>query len=475
MSLRARLLVTVSAVVVASLCAMALLSTRVTRVELERLEVEQEGRLIETELDALASAIEDEPGRASEIVTGWSGTLEALLLAADGRLLAASEPRLRTMEWRPREGGLSGADVAGDHAIRLLVPSRPVPAADELGSGDASGARLYVIPSPFGAERAGADARQASAVRFILLGLGVLGGLALFVTAGLARRIAGPLEELSRVLESADLSRRLAVRGGDEIARVASSFNQMADRLERAERLRRDLVSDVAHELRTPLTNLRAELEAVQDGLAVADAEQVASFHEEVLHLQRLVTDLEELAVAEAGGLRLDREPVDARKAAERALRAVGSGAAAGVLGGADVRVEIPDLPWVWADPRRLRQALVNLLENALRHTPADGRITIEGRLLDEGRVELAVADTGSGIPADRLGDVFERFVRLDPSRQRASGGAGLGLAIVRRWVEAHGGRVGVESEPGRGSRFWLTLPTVDSPDAARGATDRPG
>lgn len=452
MTLRARLLVTVGAVVVVSLVALALLSTRVTRVELERLEVEETGRALEAELDALTTAVAADRESAPAQVARWSGTFDALLLTADGAIVAASDPRLEAIRWTPLDGGLAGA-LDDARTVQLLVPSRPVPLGD-----DPAGARLYMIPPPPEAGRGAADARHASAVRLILLGLALLGGAALVVTATLARRLAEPLEELAEALATADLSRRLAVRGDDEIARVASAFNLMADRLERAERLRRELVSDVAHELRTPLTNLRAELEAVQDGLSAADEAQIASFHEEVLHLERLVSDLGELAAAEAGGLPLDLEAVDPREAAERSVRAVPHAA-----GRAEVRVEIPDgLPPVLADPRRLRQVLVNLLENALRHTPADGRVTVRGRAVEAGRrVELAVVDTGTGIPADRLEEIFERFVRLDPSRQRATGGAGLGLAIVRRWVEAQGGRVGVVSEEGRGARFWIRLPTA--------------
>ncbi len=257
------------------------------------------------------------------------------------------------------------------------------------------------------------------------------------------------------------------MRGDDEIGVLATAFNRMAERRSQAERARRSLVADVAHELRTPLTNLTAQIEALEDGLAAPDAAALASLHEEVDQHTHQVEDLSELAVADAGGLhlsprrlRLGDEFAAVRTAVEP--RAREAGISIDVAGDADAMA--------FADARRLRQALRNLLENAIAHTPSGGRITLGARRVpsdDRSTIEIAVADTGEGIPAAHLGLVFERFHRVDPSRARATGGRGLGLAIVKQYVEAMGGAVRAESAPGRGTRMVLTLP-LDGPPRPR-------
>jgi len=469
-SLRWRLLVAVGAVVLAPLTVMALLSGRITRVELDRLSVAEEGRRLESELDILAGWLEDaEPTERPGRVERWEGDFAALLFDAKGDLLATSEPRFRQLELRIDDRGVAGRSADGSHAFRLFVPSREL-----AGPGDSeaeSAARLFVIPSPFDPWDRDAPERPAStAGRWLLVIFLALGAVALAVTATVARRLAGPLEDLTRAFQRNDLSVRVEVTGDDEVARLGHSFNQMAERLDRAERLRRDLAADVAHELRTPLTNLRCELESVQDGLSAVTPDWLASLHEEVLLLQRLVSDLQDLALAEAGQMRFDLQEVDPAAEVSSAVRALEARTGA-QDGSPRIVVELPPLPTVQADPQRLRQVLTNLLDNAVRHTPAGGRVVVEGRVLGEGEgegegeerpgkeIELRVCDEGPGIPRERHRDVFERFVRLDASRQRATGGAGLGLAIVKQLVEAHGGRVGVESEPGCGAVFWVRWP----------------
>jgi signal transduction histidine kinase len=280
-----------------------------------------------------------------------------------------------------------------------------------------------------------------------------------------ARRLAGPLEELTVALRDGDLSRRLEVHGDDEVSRLAAAFNDLASGLERAECLRRNLVSDVAHELRTPLTHLRGEVESLEDGLLEPTPAVLASLREEVGHLERLVEDLQELALAEAGQLRLEITDVDLRRELEIAARGFGKS-------DGEPRVKLADgpMPMVRADPRRLRQILVNLLDNACRHTPPRGRVLLSATAgttttdTTEGdTVTVRVRDGGPGIPSERRADVFERFVRLDGSRQRATGGAGLGLAVVAQWVRAHGGRVWIEDpeDGGDGVVFAFTLPAA--------------
>jgi two-component system sensor histidine kinase BaeS len=312
----------------------------------------------------------------------------------------------------------------------------------------------------------GTDPRQSVPVvetldRRLLIALGlVLGGTAI-ATMVIARRVVKPVATLRSAAEQmarGDLRARVVVSGQDEIAALGHAFNTMADKLDADERLRRDLTNDVAHELRTPLTHLRCHLEALQDQLAAATPETIATLLAEVLHLQHLVEDLADLARAEAGQLTLavhdvGLEPVVSMLARELAPRIAAAGLA--------LDVEVPArLPELRADDARLTQVLRNLVDNAIAHTAPGGRVRVTARAAAPG-VEIEVADTGVGIQAEHLPRLFERFYRTDPSRSRETGGAGLGLAIVRQLVRAHGGAVRAESEPGHGSRFIIDWPAA--------------
>jgi two-component system sensor histidine kinase BaeS len=244
--------------------------------------------------------------------------------------------------------------------------------------------------------------------------------------------------------------------GPAEIADLGRAFNGMAAELERQQRLRRDLVNDVAHELRAPLTAMLCRLDAAADGLEADPAAALAGFHGDVFHLASLVEDLQELALAEAGRLRLDCRPTVLAEAVAAALRT------AGLDEDTRPRVQIDPALEVVADPLRLRQALVNLLTNAARHTPAEGEIHIlAGAAGSEVRIE--VADSGCGLTEEQLARVFERFYRADAARQRETGGSGLGLAIVKALVEAQDGRVWARGAPGEGATFGLALPAAGS------------
>jgi signal transduction histidine kinase len=240
----------------------------------------------------------------------------------------------------------------------------------------------------------------------------------------------------------------------------------MAEGLEQQERLRRTLASDISHELRTPLANIRGYLEALQEGVVAPSPGVLGSLHEEAMLLNRLVDDLQDLSLAEAGQLRLETRPVLLAPLVEAAITALTPRAAEK---GIALRAALPDdLPPALADPERIGQVLRNLLANALTHTPAGGTVTTTARAAeDRSFLEVTVADSGSGIPAEHLPHVFDRFYRADPSRTRATGGAGLGLAIVRQLVVAHGGEVGAESEPGSGARFRFTLPVAGAGDGS--------
>ena len=288
--------------------------------------------------------------------------------------------------------------------------------------------------------------------------------VAIFLTVLLSRRITSPLERLTAAIEGlarGESPARMTVSGRDEIAQLARAFNDMSDALRAQEELQRRMVSDVAHELRTPLTNLRCELEAIQDGLAPPDPARIVSLHEEILHLGRLVDDLQVLALADAGGLSLQREAVDLAALARRIAEPYRSQAIA-------VDVAAGDPVVLHADPVRLGQVVQNLLTNAARHTPAGGRIRVAVGIAGS-EARLTVSDSGPGIPPDELERIFERFYRLDAARHHDGGGAGLGLAIVRRLVELHGGRVWATSETGAGATFEVALPLERRSDRLAG------
>ncbi len=297
--------------------------------------------------------------------------------------------------------------------------------------------------------------------RSFMLAAGASGIGALALALLLSRRIVSPVEALTvaaRRMEKGDLSQRVEVRSRDEIGDLAHAFNAMADSLARQEQLRRTMVADVAHELRTPLSNIRGYLEAVRDRVLQPDAQVVDSLHEEAMLLARLVDDLQELALAEAGQIKLAPRPADIGSLIEKALAALRPQL---VTKGVEAKVSLPDgLPEVEVDPERIGQVLHNLLDNALHYTPAGGEISITATK-EGNEVEVRVRDSGPGIAPEHLPYVFERFYRADPSRARATGGAGLGLAIVRQLVQAHGGHVRAESETGRGATFTFTLPVA--------------
>ncbi|RKO67401.1 sensor histidine kinase [Desulfofundulus salinus] len=287
----------------------------------------------------------------------------------------------------------------------------------------------------------------------------------------LSRTLARPLVEMDRVARAmvqGDFTRQVTVRSRDEIGALAQSLNTLSrelqekiSALQKIDAARKEFVANVSHELRTPLTIMQGYTEAILDGLARDESqrrEYLQNILEEILRLRRLVDDLLDLRRMESGRITLRKQPVDMKALVNQVVERF-----AGVAGekGTILEVHLPEvLPPVCGDGDRLAQVLYNLIDNALRVTPAGGRVEVAARQV-AGRVEVAVKDTGPGIPAHEIPLIWERFYKGDPSRRRVGGGSGLGLAIAKQIIDLHGGEIKVDSEPGQGATFTISLETA--------------
>ena len=360
-------------------------------------------------------------------------------------------------------GGFSLADETG----KVVVSTR----ANEVGKTLSPKEIAAGIPITIGSTRVGTlllDSKSSvldpaeekflsSAKQSALLGGGIATGVALFLAMILISQVLSPLRLLSRATERiarGDLTQRVVLRARDEFGQLGESFNRMIDNLRRSERARQTMTADIAHELRTPVTIIQGNLEAILDGIYEPTPETIAPIYEETLHLGRLIDDLRELSLADAGELPLNRTPTDIVALTHQVTDTI-----AGALeDGPEIVVNAePDLPMISIDPMRIRQVIVNLVSNAVRYTPKDGRIEVALRKVGN-ELELTVTDTGPGISPEDLPHLFERFYRGDRARARASGGSGLGLAIAKQWVEAHGGRIWATNAPAGGARFIVRL-----------------
>ena len=291
----------------------------------------------------------------------------------------------------------------------------------------------------------------------------VAGGISLLVALFLAYSLMRPVRTLTRAashLAEGDLTERVPSLGKDELGELGLAFNQMADSLQQAEISRRALTADIAHELRNPLAVQRAHLEALQDGIYPLNRDNLAPILDQNLLLTRLVEDLRTLALAEAGQLSLEQVPTDLPSLVLRLIERFQPQAHSQNI---DLRFDFkPDpgspLPALIVDPMRIEQILNNLLSNALRHTPQQGQVVLDLKQAP-GAIQLRVHDSGPGIPADALPEIFERFYRAERSRSRSEGGTGLGLAIARQLAQAHGGTLEAANHPDGGAVFTLTLP----------------
>jgi signal transduction histidine kinase len=294
------------------------------------------------------------------------------------------------------------------------------------------------------------------AVWSVVVGASAAAGLSYLV----AKRIVQPLlqmEEITKKFAAGNLKERVPDNEIPELDQLATSFNRMAANLEDVEKRRRELVSDLTHELRTPLTVLNGYLEGLADGTVDPSPTVYDILIKEVTRMRRLVNDMQELSKMEAGYLPIDARPMDLYPLLNSLIQRFSDQML--TEDSPTLKVDYPEISLVLADPERVEQILMNLLSNAIRYTPS-GSITI--RVWQEaGKVWIAVIDTGKGIASEDLPHVFERFWRADRSRDRHSGGTGIGLAICRRLVELQGGTIEVESQLGQGSTFRFSLPTA--------------
>ena len=359
----------------------------------------------------------------------------------------------------------SGVVVADSEGDLLGESHIPDSGGNPVSFGFLSGVvgTLYITPvSSSGVDFTALQITFKSIGLFFIWGGLIAGAIALIMTFFLSRRILAPVRSLTSaaaLLGRGDFHQRVQIKDKGELGQLADTFNSMAGDLERAEQLKRNMVADIAHELRTPLSNIRGYLEAVRDGVKKPDTDTIHSLEEEASLLSRLVDDLQELSLAEAGELTLVRQAEDLVGLVSQVVAAVEGYVSAK---GLSLTVEIPEkLPPVNIDSHRIGQVLRNLLENAIAHTGAGGTVTVTARQR-ENCVEVAVSDTGEGIPPEDLPNIFERFYRVDKSRARATGGSGLGLTIAKRLIEAHGSSIEACSEPGKGSTFTFTLPVFE-------------
>ena len=358
--------------------------------------------------------------------------------------------------------GQAGADVQiRDHHGQVVASSpgftthaaEPAAAAAIVVQGERAGQADVRFT---GSGLASADhALRTALLRAIAGAAGLAALLAMLTGLAVARRITRPVERIIAVTRRMARGQRTVrvgpVTGPSELRELAAAFDQMADTMDRQERLRRDLVADIAHELRTPVAVLQAGHEALLDGVAEPTAAQLASLRDEVIRLARMVTDLQNLAAADAAALHLTRRPCDLA-----ALAALAADSLDGRFEAAGITLQRRLVPaQILGDPRWLHQVITNLLTNALKFTPAGGVVTIAAGPTGAHAV-LTVTDTGIGIPADELPRIFDRFWR---GRQAAQiSGSGIGLFVAAELTRAHGGRLSVTSQPGHGTQLTLSL-----------------
>ena len=339
-----------------------------------------------------------------------------------------------------------------------------VPASD-LGQGveikvndQTVGILLMGSRQPFANDPRALEFVQRNTVLLIYSSLGAT-LVALLLGILISRTLTRPIRELTaatHAISEGDFDQQVPVRSKDEMGELARAFNRMSNELARSIHTRRQMTADIAHELRTPLSLILGHAEAVHDGVLPPTRENFEIIREEAERLEHLVDDLRTLSLADAGELKLNPQTFSVSKLMQDLSAHYQFQTQQKSI---DLQLDLdPTLPDLTADPARIMQVLTNILDNALRHTPSGGRVTLSARLTSEG-IELSVRDTGPGLASEDLDRIFDRFYRADAARHRADGGSGLGLAIARSIVQAHGGGIRAESQPGDGLKVIITLP----------------
>lgn len=388
-------------------------------------------------------------GRGMGMTSGWMGGMGQRLILADssGLLIVDTNNEL----------------VAGTVlAVEELSNGSPIIVDDQqVGT-------LIMAPADHQAGSNPSATFLASVKQSILISVLVAGGISFILVLIFSLQITAPVRQLQKAaaaIAKGNLNQRVLTRSNDELGDLAYTFNHMADSLVAAETQRRQLLADIAHELRTPMAVIQANAEAMQDGVLPVGIEQVNIIHAETLLLGRLIEDLRLISISEAGKLRLERTETDLADLLQQATERIRPQCQ---QKGLALQVVVPGkLPHVSVDGDRISQVVINLIGNALRYTPPGGTITIRAEPSEEG-VNTSITDTGTGIAAEDLPRIFDRFYRVDKSRNRGSGGSGLGLAIVKQLVEAHGGSVSASSpvfsdqdHGSYGTRVSFTLPSA--------------
>jgi signal transduction histidine kinase len=383
-----------------------------------------------------------------------------LVLDLQDSVAAASSP-----DWRKasvRRGAAGGFTVSLKSVAQGSITAQEftTTAARELKTGDETWGRLVGLPADDAPpqDEGKVFTNQFWQTAAIWLSLVLIGAVA--AIGFVVRRALAPISDLTqaaRDLQAGKPPAPLARHGASEFRDLLDAYNTAAESIARTERLRRDLISDIAHELRTPLTNLRGQVEALQQGLVPADSDSLSTLQTELRLLERLVGDVHQLAMSDAGQLRVHAQPLPLRETIEQL--------AAPLVAAAGARMEVsgPGDVWCLADEERMRQVLGNLIENAARHQP-QGLLISVGVDRTGDRARFAFQDNGPGIDEGDRPHIFDRFYRAEKSRNRATGGAGLGLAIVQGLLRAMNGSIEYEARPPAGATFVVTLPSAPSP-----------
>jgi signal transduction histidine kinase len=451
MSLRARLLLSFLLVALSVILVVALFAGRTVSTEFGQYLFQREGEASAAALAAYYQEHGSLAGAVEALASGQNGQS----MMGHGRMLQEMGPlAVANPQGRVLFGG------AGFRRGQLVQPGL-------LASGipvTVDGSTVAVVIGQPRALDFVTPAAQTFLNRFnrgllIAGGVGVI--LALLLAGLLADRLTSTIHDLTeatRAVASGDLGRQVEVRSGDEIGELANSFNRMSSDLARGEAARQQMTADIAHELRTPLSLILGHAEALRDGVLPMTKENAAIVHDEAARLTRIVEDLRTLTLAEAGELPLVVRSTTAAELMRAALDPRRAQAAALDI---ELQTSVDEgLPGVTVDPDRITQVLANLIDNAVRHTPAGGTISVRAKAADD-KLRFEVEDSGEGLAPDEIPHLFERFYRADKARSRETGGSGLGLAIAQSIVQAHGGVIWAENAAGAGARFVVELPAA--------------